>query len=635
MIKEAEKSAQHPVVKDAFIKANPLRSSTILPENSIRRMVYYGVYRLLQSLFNDGIHTTTQKILHRIRNRKFIVREKYFEGEGREPDRVYEIWRSRNQLTAGSLEEMHKKSLEFPWKPVISVVIPTYKAETTFLERALSSIRDQCYPYWQICVCDDGSDHPESEAILKRHQAADPRIVCRFEKKNEGIVSASQKAVQLATGEFIAFMDQDDLLSPDAFYRVAEKLNQERDLDLIYSDNDKVDLNETHCEVYFKPDFSPDEFFCHNYIGHLSILRKSLYDEIGGFRPGYDGAQDFEILLRAIEKTERIAHLPYVLYSWRKTPGSTASSPGAKKYAYESGRKSLQNYFKRKETDVYVEETKEQGLYRCRFTVRDNPLISIIIASRGGSRAAHCARAVAEKSSYRNFEIVIVGDRKGNEAAKSTAGTGRMIRVDWDSGFQLYRMLNAGAERAQGSIMIFLSEQADVEQSDWIEALLEPIQRESVGVVGAKVLYPDRSIRQGGVVLGLGGFMDTAFKGVPDNAIIYNVPHRLVRNCSAVSAECMLMTSAYFKRMGGFDERFLNGCGDVDFCLRARKEGHWIVWTPFSVMRTVRSDSNGSGNRPEDRRFFEEKWKEVLSRPDPFYNTNLTRKYYDFSPDAD
>ena len=238
------------------------------------RKIAYSAYRLFESLLTDGMQTTLQKVLYRVKNKKLLVKEKYFQGENRHPDLVYTSWRKKNRIERPELEKMSQASLRLGYRPLISIIIPTYKPGILYLKRAVSSIQNQRYPDWQLCICDDGSGDAESERILKEFEKNDGRIECRFEAKNGGIVSASQKAAELARGEFIAFMDQDDLLSEDALYRVAEKLNEDPSLDLIYSDNDKVDLNEAHREVYFKPDFSPDEFFCHNYIGHLSVLRK-------------------------------------------------------------------------------------------------------------------------------------------------------------------------------------------------------------------------------------------------------------------------------------------------------------------------------------------------------------------------
>lgn len=563
----------------------------------------YTFVRLKESFTQDGLHTTVQKILFRVKAGKFLVREKYFQGEGREPDLVYRLWREKNALTGDDIEKMKAASRQLSYRPLVSIVIPVYKPNLHFFCRAVESVKEQAYPFWELCFCDDGSRDSTVEKTLKDLAANNSRIRVRIETQNKGIVSASQKAAELAQGEFIAFMDQDDLLSPDALFRMAELLNRDQSLDLIYSDNDKVDLSETHGEAYFKPDYSPDEFFCHNYIGHLSVLRKKIFDEIGGFLPGFDGAQDFEILLRAVEKTDRVAHLPYVLYSWRKTPGSTASSPAAKRYAYESGKRALGEFFRRKGEEVRVEETDEQGLYRCRFQIKDAPCVSVICAG-GGS--------VKPRSSYSNLEILWTHPAEGSKAAG----------------------LNLAAGKAKGKYLIFLDGRLEIVQKDWIESLLEPLQRNGVGIVGAKILDGGGAIREGGKILGLNGLVGSAFRNVPDNALIYNQPHRLIRNASAVSWDALLVSKSLFEKLGGFDERMGDAYADADFCLRARKEGLWIVWTPFSMLRSV---SDMETNRREENagmdNIFKEKWKDVLAKPDPFYNINLSLKYTDFSPD--
>jgi len=605
------------------------------PEKSLQRKIVYTAYRLWESLSSDGVHTTFQKIIYRFKYGKFLVKEKYSQGVDRDPDLVYEKWRRKNELTKTSLAEMHQRSLQFKYRPLISIVIPTYKPDIPFLKQAIESILNQCYPDWQLCICDDGSKTSDHKRILENYRKNDPRIILRFEEKNEGIISASQKASSLARGEFIAFMDQDDLLSPDALFRVAEKLNKSPDLDLLYSDNDKVDLYEVHREVYFKPDFSPDEFFCHNYIGHLSVLRKKIFDDIGGFVPGFDGAQDFEILLRAIEKSEKVAHLPYVLYSWRKTPGSTASSPQAKHYAYESGKKALESYFKRKRMDARVEEPEERGLYRCRFSIPKQTRVSIIIVSSSGVPLTRCLESLILRSSYKNYEIVVVDRGIDEESSKKITGFHQLHKVTVQNNLSMINAFNEGARHSQGDSFIFLSDATETIQSDWIESLLEPIQRMTVGAVGAKILYPDRTIEHGGVILGLGDLMDHAFKGVPDDAILYNQPHRLIRNSSAVSGDCLLTSSRVFNELKGFDERFSSSYGDIDFCLRLREHGYWIVWTPFATLLSTKIEGQNRSHSPRDKRIFQERWKETLSKPDPFYNVNQSRKYFDFSPDVE
>ncbi len=568
--------------------------------------ILHSIYRLWDSLGREGIDTTFQKVFYRIKNRKFLVKEKFFQGENRHPDRVYELWRKQNDLTPAQILAMKSRATAFAYKPKIGIVIPCYKPDIPFFIRAIESVQTQIYTGWELCLCDDGSNQPEFEELLQNLARKDSRILVRIEKKNGGIISASQKAAELSRSEFIAFMDQDDLLTPDALFRVAEKLNEDRTLDLIYSDNDKVDLSEKRCEVYFKPDFSADEFFCHNYIGHLSVLRQSIFDDIGGFIPGFEGAQDFEILLRALEKTSKIAHLPYILYSWRKTPGSTASSPTAKRYAYESGKRALENFFQRKGQSVRVEETDEQGLYRCRFEIKGTPLVSIVLSSPGLSE-----EAVRSKSSYQNIEVI----SPATESSKA-------------------KTFNEGALKAKGEYVILIDGNMVIAQKDWIESLLEPVQRQGVGIVGAKILDGAGIILEGGKVFGLQGLAGSAFRGVPDDAVIYNQPHRLIRNTSAVSWDAMLVPRTLFTELGGFEED-MGEYADVDFCLRAGQKGAGIVWTPFAVIRSKNGNAHAAQfSGGADAKTFHGRWKSVLEKPDPFYNVNLSLKYTDFSPNV-
>ena len=553
-----------------------------MPTETLKK-IGYSFSRLRESFARDGLETTLQKILFRIKTGKLLVRQRYFQGQGREPDKLYRLWRENHTLTQGDLAKMRAESSKLTLRPLMSIVVPVYKPDLHFFHRAVQSVREQAYPNWELCLCDDGSGDPAIVRHLQDLAASDSRIKIRIETVNGGIVSASQKATELAAGEFVAFMDQDDLLSEDALFRVAELLNRDPSLDLIYSDNDKIDLTESHWEVYFKPDFSPDEFFCHNYIGHLSVLRMSIFREIGGVLPGFDGAQDFEILLRAIEKTDRVAHLPYVLYSWRRTPGSTASVSSAKQYAYESGKRALEEFFARKHQPVTVEETDEKGLYRCRFQLKDKPKVDVIAVTRKGPKV---------------------------------------------------KIVNDAVKKSTGDYLIFLNEDLKPVKSDWMESLLEPHQRKGVGMVGGKILDCENTIQDGGKILGLGDVVGTAFKGVPDDAIIYNQPHRLIRNASAVSWDALLISRSLFEKIGGFDERVGDSLADIDLCLRVRKDGHLIVWTPFAAFQFKTAAENAVPDF-DGNQIFKERWKDVLGKPDPFYNVNLSLRYTDFSPKVD
>lgn len=604
-------------------------------QKALLRKVRYMLYRFLESIVSEGVLTTLQKTFYRIKHKNILIHEKYSEGKYSDPDIAYQVWRQKYSLTEEGLTFMQQKSAMFSYRPVISIAMPTYKSTIPYLKKTIQSVVNQCYPFWQLCICDDGSNNEELKQALQKYSKIDSRIVCTFSDKNEGIILASQKASSLATGEFITFIDQDDLLSRDALYRVVLKLNESPDLDILYSDNDKVDLNDLHREVYFKPDYSPDELFCHNYIGHLSVLRKRIFDEVGGFVTGYEGAQDFDLLLRAVEKTDKIFHLPYVLYSWRKTPGSTASSPMAKHYAYESGKKALQDYFKKKGFEIIVSEAGERGLYRCRFPSKSKPLVSIIIVSKDNVQIKNCVKSLFEKTDYKYLEVVVVLSSLSNSKTDSWPFKEKYKKIFYPHEFNFSKMVNFGRKNVSGDYIVLLDEKSQIIESDWIDSFLDSMQRKEVGIVGAKLLYPSQKVYHGGIILGLNGTMDYAFKGVPDDAIIYNQPHQLVRNCTAVSSECMFVRAKVFDELSGFDEKFVQSYGDADFCLRARSQGYWIVWTPFVQLYIQPSQQNGNIFFQKDEGLFKNKWEDILADPDPFYNINLTKKYFDFSPNID
>lgn len=616
-------------------KFTPKIINTVFKDRTAARKLYYTIYRIVDSICSDGFETTFQKIFYRLKNKKIWINEKYLESNFMDPNEIYQIWMKKNKTDPERFKEMNRRSEQFPYRPIVSIIMPTYKSHIFYLNKTLNSILSQSYPFWELCICDDGSNQPELIETLNNAAKQEPRIHLAFNEKNMGIVAASSTASSLAGGDFITFIDQDDLLTEDALYRMVEKLNQSPQLDIIYSDNDKIDLNDAHKEVYFKPDYSPDELLCHNYIGHLLFIRKKIFDDIGGFLPGYDGAQDFDLLLRAINKTDRIAHLPYVLYSWRKSPGSTASTPIAKNYAYHAGKKALENYFKSIGNQVKVEEPSERGIYRCHFPIIGKPLLSLIMNVTSEFFSQRCLKNILSKSSYKNIEFILISEHPFSFEFKNSFKNKPIFFAEHPQNLKLPKFLNIARQHASGQYLLFMDDQLEIKQEDWLESLLEPIQRKSVGIVGPKILSLNKKIIHGGIILGLNKFMDEAFKGVPNDALIYNQPHQNTRNCSAVSGACLLTNSQIFDMVGGFNENEDPKLYDIDYCFRVRKFNFWIVWTPFSTLMTHKSTPDLARFSLAEQKSFQLKWKEFLLEPDPFYNVNLTLKYYDFSPRID
>ncbi|MBI2119613.1 MAG: glycosyltransferase [Elusimicrobia bacterium] len=613
----------------------PNQLQSILKNKNVARKLYYTIYRIIDSLRSDGLETTFQKIFYRLKNKKIWINEKYLESNFLEPNEIYQIWMKKNRISAEKFKELNRLSYQFSYRPVISIVIPTYKSDIYYFNKTLDSILSQSYPFWELCICDDGSNQPELIDTLKSAAEREVRILLAFNQANLGIVAASSKASSLANGEFITFIDQDDLMTKDALYRAVEKLNQSPQLDIIYSDNDKIDLKDVQKEVYFKPDYSPDELLCHNYIGHLVFIRKKIFDDIGGFLPGFDGAQDYDLLLRAIHKTDRIAHIPYVLYSWRKSPGSTASTPIAKNYAYHAGKKALESYYKSIGNEVKVDEPSERGIYRSHFSILGKPTISLIIHVSSEFYSQRCLKSILKKSSYKNVEFICCSENLLSLKFKNSFKEYSFIFADNLQGLNKSKILNIARQHASGKYLLFMDEKLEIMQEDWLESLLEPIQRKDVGIVGPKILSLNNKILHGGIILGLNEFMDEAFKGVPDKALIYNQPHQIIRNCSAVSGACLLTDAKIFNSLDGFNENEHPKLYDIDYCFKVRKSSLWIVWTPFSTLMSHQASPELNHYPLEEKKSFQLKWDEFLSRPDPFYNINLTLRYYDFSPRID
>ncbi len=465
--------------------------------------------------------------------------------------------------------------------------------------------------------------------------AADPRIRLTRLPANGHISAASNAALATASGEFVVMLDHDDELTPDALFEVVRHLNQHPDADMLYSDEDKLDLEGRRCDPYFKPDWSPEHFFSCMYTCHLMAVRRRLVEEIGGFRLGYEGAQDYDLVLRVMERTTRIHHIPKILYRWRKLPESAASALDAKPWAHEAARRALADHFRRTGEHAEVLPGAAQGSFRIRYQIAGSPLVSIIIPARAPDAATpleSCLRSLA-KTGYSRFEIIVVSD------SHDLPGWVRQLpiadRVRWQphgqaGRFNLPDRIASGAAVARGEHLVLLSDGIEALDEDWLEAMLEYSQIEGVGAVGAKLLYPDGRLQHIGVVLGVCGVAAQAFDQHPGSSFGYASSAVGVRNYSAVSAACLMTRRTVFDEVGGFDRQFPTDFNDLDYCLRVRAAGRRIVYTPYARL-THREEERGSRRQPRarDEARFRERWSAVLER-DPYYNPNLCSQHSDY-----
>ncbi|MBL8251107.1 MAG: glycosyltransferase family 2 protein, partial [Candidatus Competibacter sp.] len=493
----------------------------------------------------------------------------------------------------------------------------------------------------ELCIADDGSTRPETLAVLR--QIGDPRCKIQFLERNRGIAAASNAALALAQGEYVAFLDHDDELTSDALYRVVKAVHQ-HDPDLIYSDEDKLSPQGYRLEPHFKPDYSPDLLLSINYICHLSVYRKSLLAKTGAFREGFEGAQDHDLVLRALDQAERIHHIPKILYHWRMIPGSTAARFDSKHHAWEAGRRAVEDTLRRRGIAGEALPGQYPGSYRVKRAIRERPLISILMPFRDHpDLLRHCLDSILEKSTYANFELLGISNNSLEPETFAamdhySAKDSRVRFVRHDVPFNYAAINNFASRQAKGAQLLLLNNDMTIITPDWLEALLEHSQRPEVGAVGAKLYYPDDTVQHGGVIVGVGGIAGHAHKYTPRDDPGYFSRLHLIQNLSAVTAACLMVKKALYDQIGGMDERHLTvAFNDVDFCLRLREKGYLNVFTPYCELYHHESKTRGYEDTPRKKQRFakeiaymRKRHAAILRDGDPYYNLNLPLDREDF-----
>jgi GT2 family glycosyltransferase/2-polyprenyl-3-methyl-5-hydroxy-6-metoxy-1,4-benzoquinol methylase len=541
-------------------------------------------------------------------------------------DERYELWLYLHVLSPPRLRAKRRQLRRLGYRPKISIVMPVYNTDPGWLGGAIDSVLLQLYPNWELCIADDASTRADTRELLRRFQAQDERIKVVELEENRGIAGASNAAFELATGEFVGLLDHDDELKPNALFEVVRLLNQQRDLDYVYSDEDKKELDGRLTEAFFKPGWSPDLLMSVNYVTHFSVYRRSVLEEVGGFRLGYDGSQDYDLVLRVTELTDRIAHIPLPLYSWRKVPGSAAVRLSDKDYAYDAGRRALADALKRRGYSGRVDEALVNGRYRVRYDIRDQPKVLVVIPTRDRVDLLRvCVESIRRRTSYPNYEIMIVDNQSSDPATLEyfEAFDGRVFPYPHE--FNYARMMNVAAgEVGEADFVVFMNNDTEVISAEWIEAMVEHGQRPEVAMVGARLLFPDGRPQHEGIAIGLGGVASNLDHGGQHYG--YFDLGETVRNCSAVTGACMLMRPEMFLELGGFEERLRVAFNDVDLCLRAREKGFLIVYTPHALLYHEESSSRGKLHPEEDERFFCQRWGWPSELRDEYYNVNLSRR---------
>ncbi len=584
-----------------------------------RQIIYY--------LKNYGLKKTIYKIFSKI----FIPKTVQSERE------KYQLWIKNNEPKEEELQQ--QRQTKFAIEPKFSIVTPMYNTPINFLEELVDCLLAQTYSNWELCLADGSPTQKEEfKSVLEK----DKRIKYQFLNENKGISGNTNEALKLATGDFIALVDHDDLLPNFCLYELAKTINTHPEVEYIYTDEDKIEgSKEKRCDPHFKPDFSIDTLRSNNYITHLSVFKKELMDKLGGFREQYNGAQDFDIIIRAIENTKHIIHIPKVLYHWRVHPNSTAMASSAKPYAYEAGIRVIEDHLKRQNLQAKVRNGGDiPGVYEVEYAVKGNPKVSIVIPNKDSIKLLkNCINSILKLTTYNNYEIVIV--ENNSEDAKTFDYYEVIQKLDKvkvlfypEKGFNYSKIINFGVRNCVDSEFILqLNSDTELLTPNWLEKFIGYAQREDIGAVGARLYYEDKSIQHAGIGIGICDLAANLLTNTPKHAHAYFGRECLTRNVSAVTGACLFAKRSMYEEVGYMDEEnFAVAFNDVDFCLKIREKGYLIVYNPYIELMHFESKTRGYEDTAEKKARFDKeanhfrtKWRKVLDQTDPYSNINFAQ----------
>ena len=544
-------------------------------------------------------------------------------------------------LTDQDRNIIHTQIKNLPHKPLISVIMPVYNTPSQWLMLAIESVIKQLYPYWELCIADDASTDPEIKTILENYRRNDPRIKVIFRTENGHISAASNSALSLATGDFISLLDHDDELAEHALFKVAEEINAHPNAVLIYSDEDKIDTYGVRSGPYFKSDWNPDLLYGHNFISHLGTYKRSVIHAIGGFRLSYEGSQDYDLALRVIEtvKADQIRHIPHVLYHWRMIPGSIALNNDQKNYAHDAARKAIQSHLNR----IGMREAKVEPhpiiptFHRVVYPLpKMLPLVSIIIPTKDKVHLLkQCVRSILTKTDYPAFEILIIDNqsvsRKTFKYYKELEDNHKIKILFFNEPFNYSKMNNFAVEKANGELITLLNNDTEVISTNWLKEMVQHAIRPEIGIVGAKLYYPDNTIQHAGVIAGFGGVAGHLYSKCKNKSHGQAGKAVLTQNFLTVTAACITLRRSVFQEIGGFEENNLVvAFNDVDLCFRIYKKGYRVLWTPFAELYHHESATRGGPKSSKQKeqslketQYMREHWLDLIKK-DPFYNPNLS-----------
>lgn len=535
----------------------------------------------------------------------------------------YERWLERHKITE-AIREVQKETV-FDKQPCFSIVVPLYKTQEKYLKELVESIKGQTYSNWELCLSDgSGGDSPLKE-ILKELEHSDSRIKVISSKESLQIAENTNAAIDIATGDYIVFADHDDILSVDALYECTKCINENQEVDMIYSDEDKVSMDgQTYFEPHFKPDLNMDLLCSVNYFCHLVVVKRQLLEQAGKLNGEYNGAQDYDFVLRCVEKTDAVYHIPKILYHWRAHMDSTAENPESKRYAFEAGRRAIQKHYERIGLkDAYVEETAYPGTYRTRYKYADKPKVSIIIDEITKKELLGKTLQSIKANDYPDYEVIIVDCTEKKEIEKFVEKyQDKRIRVKrGEKIWTAAKRKNEGAGCAEGEYLIFLAGNAEYADKEGISELASVAMRSDVGVVGTRSYYKNGTVEHAGCVIGMNGTAGSLFEHTlrGENGYFSHIVTQM--QYSAVAGACMMVKKDIFEKVNGFDEDYKGELGKVDLCLKIRNKHMSVVYNPYvKVMRW----SNELRNNENDEKLFKKQWAEILEKDDPYYNKNLS-----------
>ncbi len=539
-----------------------------------------------------------------------------------------------------------QRHTKFAYAPKVSLIVATFNTPLPYLKEMIGTVEQQTYSNWELCIA-DGSTDDAVENYVKEHYGNTDKVKFIRLDQNYGIAGNMNEAIKIATGDFIALYDHDDTLVPYALYEYIKVLNDHPSLEVIYSDEDKTNSDGTRVfEPHFKPDFNFDLLCTTNYICHFLLVKKTLIDQVGMLKSEYDGAQDYDFILRCTDAAgvDKIHHIPKVLYHWRFHENSTAGNPESKMYAFEAGLKAVQDFYTRKGIHATVEHGPSLGMYRTKYILDTHPLVSILIPTKDHiDDLSRCIESIEHTATYDNYEIIVI--ENNSTEAETFAYYDRIQKeydnirvVVWDGIFNYSAINNFGAQYAKGEYLWLLNNDTQVITPNVMEELLGFCMRSDVGAVGARLYYPDDTIQHAGVIIGLKGIAGHAFVNTPRESLGYFGRIVAAQDYSAVTAACMMVKRKAFDQVQGLTEELKVAFNDIDFCLKLQEKGYRIVYNPYAELYHFESKSRGEENTVtkvdrfnDEISYFEKRWATILKEGDPYYNPNLTLKYNDFS----